>query len=377
MKSKSIYRVLAIIVPVVLALVGCSGLSQEEQLEAKFYATQYAQDPAHNIPPAKYQTLAATALGMYLPPATPTPNMNYTPTMSFYDFSGTQVAQQQAISLTQNAVQAQQERDRLAAEERARREEEEAKQAKETAIAYSHQQTAEARIFYGQQTAQAEGTQMMATAQAQATATMWSWQISQQDTAVAAQATAQVLPTHQIFTMEAMRAQATVQAGEAEKVALAVRRQEMKNVFDAYLPWILIVGAVLVLGRGFAEYVKTRVHSRDEHGAVPLLQLRADNGDTILVKPEELETGIMKVQKDGSVIRYGAMDAQEQSDIKRRNQAIEAIRALPTPYAQTGAKIITSEFNTTHARVTMGSTAPLSSVLDEADRGFLEEAKDG
>jgi hypothetical protein len=142
-----------------------------------------------------------------------------------------------------------------------------------------------------------------------------------------------------------------------------------------YLPWLIVMGGIIMLGRGFGEYVKTRVHARDEHGAVPLLQMKASNGDTILVKAEDLETGVMKVGKDGSVIRYAPMDEREQSDIKRRNQAVEAIRALPTPYAQTGAKIVTSEFSSTHARVTVGNPAPMNPVTDEADQGFLEEIK--
>jgi hypothetical protein len=362
----------------ILLLASCSTLTMEEQLEAKYYATQYAKDPANNIPPPKYQTLAATALGMYLP-ATPvptsTPDPHWTPTMSFYDFSGTQVAQQQNYQMTQNAQQLAVEQARLAAEERARREAEEAKHAQETAIAYSQQQTAEARVWFAQQTANAQSTQIMGTQMAAATATMWAYQIDQQNTAVAGAATAAVQPTHAIWTQNAVYAVQTIEAGEAAKVELAVRRQNMKNIFDALLPWAIVVGAIIVLARGFAEWVKTRVHSRDEHGRVPLIQMKTDSGDTIVVKPELMESSTMKIQKDGAIVRYAPMDTQEQSDINRRAQAVEAIAALPTPYAQTGTKIVTSEFNSTRARVTIGNPASMGPVLDEADRGFLEEAK--
>lgn len=360
----------------VLALMGCSSLTMEEQLEAQFYATQYAKDPSA-IPPPKYQTLAATALGLRLP-ATPvptsTPDPHFTPTMSFYDFSGTQVAQQQAINLTQGAQQLQVERERLAAEERAEREAEEAKRARETAVAYSHQQTAEARVWFAQQTAYAEGTAMMATAQAQATATMWAFQIHEQNTSVAGAATAQVQPTHAIWTQQAVNAIATIERGEADKVALAVERAEMENVFKAYTPWVLIIVVTYILGRGFAEFVKTRVHARDEHGRVPLLQMKSDSGDTIIVKAESLETGLMKVGKDGSVIRYAPMDKQEQSDITRRNQAIEAIAALPVPYAQKGPQMLGAEFGRSTPRVNFHSDTDRSAtpVLDEADSQLME-----
>ncbi len=366
-------RKLLVVVFAFIMLAGCSSLSMQEQLEAQFYATAYARDGV--VPPPKYQTLAATALGMYLPASTPTPNMNWTPTMSFYDFSGTQVAQQQAIGLTQQASQLQIERERLAAEAAAARAATQAYYAERTAEAYRIEMTAQARATYMQGTANAEGTQVMNTAAAAATSTMYVQQLNQQNTAVAQVATSQVLPTHAIWTQNAVNALATIEQGEADKVALAVRRQEMKNVFDAYLPWLLIVGAIVVVARGFGEYVKTRVHARDEHGRVPLIQMKTDSGDTIVIKPELMDGSTMKIQKDGAVVRYAPMDAQEQSDINRRAAAVEAIAALPTPYAQSGAKIITSEFNSTHARVTVGNPLSMGPVLDEADRGFLEEAK--
>jgi len=383
MKLKLIFSTIVILFLLTAALAAC-GLSPNERQEAAMYATLYARDGV--IPPPKYQTLAAEN-GYLLPmSATPIPpptnDPRWTPTMSFYDFSGTQVAQQQNIASTKQAYDREMEMQRLEAEARAEREREEARQAEKTAVAYGLQQTAEARVFYGQQTANAEATYMMSTLQAQATGTSF-WVTADavtavwnnQNTAVAAQATAAIQPTHAVWTQNAVYALATIEQGEADKVALAVRRQNMKNVFDAYLPWLIVVGGIIVLGRGFGEYVKTRVHARDEHGAVPLLQMKTGNGDTILVKAEDLETGLVKVQKDGSIIRYAPMDEREQSDIKRRNQAVEAIRALPTPYAQTGAKIVTSEFSSTHARVTVGNPAPMNPVTDEADQGFLEEIK--
>jgi hypothetical protein len=368
---------------IVLILLGfLSGCGPWTEAEAIYWATQSALG---TIPPPQMQTAAAQYLGLRLtatPAPTSTPAPFYTPTMSFYDFSGTQVAQQQNYQMTQNAQQLALEQSRLAAEERARRDAEEAKHSQETAVAYSQQQTAEARVWFAQQTAFAESTHMMSTVQAQATETA-DWKTAQAITAVyhegltavAGAATAQVLPTHAIWTQNAVYAVQTIEAGEAAKVELAVRRQSVKNIFDALLPWTLTVGAIIVIARGFAEWVKTRVHSRDEHGRVPLIQMKTDSGDTIVVKPELMESSTMKIQKDGAIVRYAPMDTQEQSDINRRAQAVEAIAALPTPYAQSGAKIITGEFNSTRSKVTISNPAATAPALDEADRGFLEEAK--
>lgn len=380
MKSISTFRsgmrVLALCGLFVLLLAGCYGMSEQEKWEAVTFATAYARDPSF-VPPPKYQTIAATALNMHfnVPTTTPTPDPNWTPTMSFMDFSGTQVAQQQAIGLTSQANQLQMERERLAAEAAAARAATQAYYAQVTAEAYRIEVTAQARATYMQGTANAEGTLVMNTAQAAATATT-DMQIRIDATNQAANAaTAQVLPTHAIWTQNAVHAIQTIEQGEADKVELAVRRQKMKNGFDALLPWTLTVGAIIVIARGFGEWVKTRVHARDEHGRVPLIQMRTDSGDTIVIKPELMEGSTMKIQRDGAVVRYEPMDAQEQSDINRRAAAVEAIAALPTPYAQTGAKILTGEFNSSRARVTIGDPHIATSILDEADQGFLEEAK--
>jgi len=357
-------------------LAGCGSLTLEEQVEAQYYATMYAKDPQHNVPPPKYQTLAATALGMYLP-ATPvptsTPDPHWTPTMSGFDFSSTQIAQQQNYQSTQNAMQLQLERERLAAEERARQEAEEAKQALATAIALNLQQTAEARVWFANETAHAESTKMMATAQWQATATMFQWAVNDQATMAAGTATAVQAPTHYVWTQEAIYLQSTVEAGAAAQVELAVIRQQRKNLLDAYLPWALLVAACVVVGYIANRYLATRPHVRDASGAMPLLERRTSAG-IVFIRPDIIETGVVKVGDDGSIVRYAPMDRDEQSDINRRGQAIEAIRALPSPYAGTAQKIMTTEFSRGSTRVTINPNGSMGPALDEAERQFLEEA---
>jgi hypothetical protein len=321
--------------------------------------------------------LAAQYYGVYLPPspvATPTPNYSYTPTMSFYDFSGTQVSQQQNYSMTQNAQQLALEQKRLDAEAQARREAEQAQHAQETAVAYANQQTAEARIFYANQTAAAQSTAMIATAAVQSTATRYQQLMDENSTAVAYAATQNMAPTSIIWTQQAVQMIWTVQAGEAKQVELAVKRQEMKNWMDAYLPWAILICVSIAAAWGFNKFVLTRPFARDEHGAVPLIQRQTSAG-VVIVRPELLETGVMRIDNDGQIHRYQPMDGKEQSDITRRAQAVDAIRALPTPYAATAKGIIGGEFGrSSSARVVINPTPSMGPALDEAEQNFLGDA---
>jgi hypothetical protein len=358
-------------IPLLMAFILSSCLSAREQEEAVFYATQNAQYGV--VPPPKYQTLAATAFNLRLtptpaPPATQ-PMVVGTPTMSFYEFSGTQAAQVQNNAMTSQAQQQQYEMQKLQAEQAA-------EQARQVAQAHSEQMTSQARATYMQGTANAEGTQVQNTAAAQGTATERVFIINSQATANAAAMTAVVQPTSDILTLQAARIQQTVEAGEAEKVELAVQRQQMKNSLDAYLPWAIILVMGYVFGRGFSTWVKTRTHPRDEHGRTQTFTRELSDGGVVIVKPEQMETGIVKLTGDGDVIRYAPMDKEEQSDINRRSQAVEAIAALPVPYAQHGAKMLGGEFGKSTPRVTFRSDNALNPVLDEADSQFLEGASD-
>src|SRR6185436_15614231 len=75
----------------VFLLSGC--LSAQDQVEAQYWATQNAQYGV--VPPAKFQTLAATAYNLRLTSTPSALQVIGTPTMSFYDYSGTQAAQVQ------------------------------------------------------------------------------------------------------------------------------------------------------------------------------------------------------------------------------------------------------------------------------------------
>lgn len=358
-------KMIMLIVLGVFLLSSCASyLTQKEQEEAIFYATQNAQFGV--VPPEKYQTLGAQ-YGLVLtstPQPTSTQNPNWTPTPNAFQYAQTADAQIQANQMTQQALQREYEMQKLKAEQAAIA-------ARETAVVHSANMTAFAQATQVQSTAFAQGTQVMATAYAQGTATQWAYVVNGQASATSMAITQVVAPTHDMLTMRAAMVQQTVEAGEAQKVELAVRAQESTNLFKAWMPLLLIIAVTYVAGRGFQMYVKTRVHPRDEHGRQPLLQRELPDGGVVYVRPEQLESGMVKVSKDGDVIRYAPMDAQEQSDINKRNQFVDGIAALPDTMAPQGPKLLMSGFGQGKPRVNFRMDMSMKPVVGEADEQFL------
>jgi hypothetical protein len=126
-----------------------------------------------------------------------------------------------------------------------------------------------------------------------------------------------------------------------------------------------------VFGHGFQTYVKTRTHPRDEHGRPQTFTRELTDGGVVMVRPEQLESGMVKITADGDVVRYAPMDAQEQSDINKRNQFVEGIAALPDSYAQQAPKLLMSGFGQDKPRVNFRMDMSLSPVVNEADEQFL------
>jgi len=360
-------RSIIILFAIGLVIAGCSGLSPEERIEAEFYATQNAEYGV--IPPPKYQTLAATAYNLILTP-TPLKGPPGTPTMSFYDYSGTQAAQVQNNAMTAQVQQQQYEMQKLQAEQAA-------EQARLAAQAHSDQMTSQAAAIALASTQSAYGTMVANTAIAQSTATERALVMNAAGTGTAAVLTAVVQPTNDILTLQAARIVQTVEAGEAEKVALSVRRQTMKNTFDAFLPWTLTLVLAYVFGRGFSTWVKTRTHARDEHGRTPTLTRELPDGGVIILRPDQMETGVMKLAGDGSVVRYAPMDKEEQSHINKGNIIAEIVGQLPAGQTDAGKNLL-SKFaggqTTQPARIVVSGDGTLKAAIEEADQKLLEEA---
>jgi hypothetical protein len=356
-------------------LVGsCADMSYQEQIQASMCGTAYAADPAH--PSGACQTMGAQ-YGYYMPvtPMPPTQNPYWTPTLSMYDLGITQIAVQQNAAATNQANQLQLQREQMAAEERARQQATAAYYAEETAAAYRVQSTANAQATAMQFELDMQGTQMVATAQAIATATNFQYMLNQQNTAAAAAATNAVAPTHAIMTVTAQAYSDRIKEGEARKVELAVRRQELKNGLDAFAPWLLSIVVLAVSGWGYMKFVKVRPFERDAFGSRPILS-RDVKGGVVYYLPDLAKTGATYVGDDGRVMDYGPIDQQEFPNVMRRAQGIEAIKALPSEMAGAGKQMINIEYGRQGGgRVTISptSTNSMGPVLDEAERNLIED----
>lgn len=347
-------------------LTGCygSGISDSE---ARQVATQAALGTP---PPPKYLTAAAVYLHVTLTPM-PTPYAG-TPTMNIEQYSATMISQQQNIGLTKAALDLIMERERIAALEKEKQSMATAEAAKSTAQAIDAIRTAEAREV-----------QQIATAQQNAANTQSALVFIQQtqaaqgvETQQAAQLTAAVEPTHAMWTVTAVSIQQRISEGQARDVELAVRRQEMKNGFDAYGPWLMVVAVFIVSSEGFKKWLKTRVFKRDEHGKLPTISTEADDGKKVFAKLDLLPVPIFSVDKVGNVDVPPPSDPAEQSAVTRRMQAIEAISFLPSPYAQQGTKMMNTEFGGQKStpNIFTRNNPALSPVLDEAEAQLLEDA---
>jgi hypothetical protein len=295
-----------------------------------------------------------------------------------YDLGMTQIVMQQDSQATAQANQLQLQREQMAAEERARQQATAAYYAEETAAAYRVQSTANAQATDMQFKLDMQGTQMVATAQAIATATYFQHTINQQNTAAAVAATNAVAPTHAIMTVTAQAYSDRIKEGEARKVELAVRRQEMSNGIDALAPWALLVGALAVAGWGYMRFVRMRPFERDQFGNRPTIG-QSVKGGVVYFMPELAESGTTKVLDSGEVVRYAPIDAKEFSNQMRRQQGIEAIRALPSELAGAGRNMINIEYGRQGGgRVTISpaTASSMGPVLDEVDRNLLEDIKD-
>jgi len=197
-----------------------------------------------------------------------------------------------------------------------------------------------------------------------------------QETAVAAVSTKQFQPTADMWTATAVQQDIDIKQGTVTDVSLAVQRQIWKNLFDALLPWALTVCLFYVSARGFQTYMKNRAHERDKHGRSPTLQRELSDGSTLYVKPDQMETAIMKVTRDGEVVRYEPIDKDEQSKINRANSITDIVGQLPIQYAQAGKdllnKFASAESTPPNIKI-VNDAKSLLPVLEEAEGKLVEE----
>jgi hypothetical protein len=358
-------------IAIALALTACgSGISERE---AAIVATDAALGTP---PPAKYQTAAAIYLNLTL---TPTPVPPTVDKVTVIDYAATRAANEMLSLLTKQAGEAETERLKVAEAQAQAAAEQSRLNATARADSLNATMTADARTAQAavdMATAQRADDMTRAAAETKGAMTAVAVATHGAETQAAAITTAEFQPTANMWTSTAVAQEIAIKQGQVADVELAVARQTAKNYFDAFLPWTLTLVAAYVLGRGFQTWVKTRTHPRDEHGRPQTFQRELADGGVVFVRPEQMETGIVKVASDGSVIRYAPMDKGEQSDINRRAQMTDAIAALPMPYARNAQGMMRSEYTAQVGAPSVDivqEARSLSPVLDEAEGKLLEE----
>jgi hypothetical protein len=221
------------------------------------------------------------------------------------------------------------------------------------------QATADQALRFAQATQQrldVEATQaqaklnLQATQQAEATSTAF----------VMTQA---VMPTHNLWTQQAVEQQIIIATNEVELSNLAVQQQRQKNPWEWSLP---MLGAV-VLVIGFLLYVRNHSKVREIKNADGGVDVLILNGETmitprLLPKPVfDIETGQMPDMTDPA----------QQAEIVRRDQGIRALEVMPVNPA--GHAV--SAFNGYFSDTTDAKKIPPVEILKPEDIGhnILEE----
>ncbi len=284
-----------------------------------------------------------------------------TPTISIQDFSGTLIANEQNNALTKQANELAVEVEKARVEQSAINATLQANRMNATSTAG----VATAQAYNGMETAWAAGT---ATLQMQATHSA--------STSTAMAATAAQAPTSAIWTAEAVERAARIQEAEVQNVELARDRQSTKNFADAVLPWTLTVIALYVIGKGFFEWLKNRLITRDEHGKMPVVMRALPDGSIAITRPDLMPTAHVVITPNGEIVTPVPIDMTEQSDVTRRAQITEAISALPIPYARNAPGMMKAEFGGGGGLPLVkiiNDAKALSPVLDEAEASLAEE----
>ncbi|RPI95392.1 MAG: hypothetical protein EHM40_03320 [Chloroflexi bacterium] len=323
---------------------------------------------------AQQQATAAVIFARMTPSPSATSPFT-TPTMSLYELGLTEIAQREDaaaareqqlldLQLTKDANDLALEREKLQVEKlsiQATADEKSrlliAEADNKTAVAYDQMRTAQAADT---RTAVAVGTQGAETQSAISTHAV--------QTSIAATNTAPAIWTQTSLDNRIKEAQ-------AKEVELALQRTQVTNFVKAWGPWALLLACTYVGSTIGIQWVKTRTHARDDHGRTPTIQKETKDG-TILVNPDQLETGLVKIGRDGAVIRYAPMDQQEQTNINRGRSVADIVGQLPPSYGPTGKALAEKFFGVktnNQPRLFVRGDGSLAPAMDEADDRMLQE----
>jgi hypothetical protein len=180
-------------------------------------------------------------------------------------------------------------------------------------------------------------------------------------------ATMQVMPTHDIWTAQAVANAQALSTNEVQLSNLQVEQQRQKNSAEWLVPFLIALACTSVASLYVIRRSRVREVSNDETGVVEGLLL--DN--QIVIRPQLMSGPLMRVDGPDEV------DAKEQSEVTRRAQAVEALLAMPTaaPTANAAAMINNSFGSATAAQrftVLDKTQTPPTQLLGDEARSALD-----
>jgi hypothetical protein len=226
------------------------------------------------------------------------------------------------------------------------------------------QATADQALRFAQATQQridADATQAQARRDAEATSDQARLDLSAtqqaQATSMAFGMTQMVMPTHNLWTQQAVEQEIIIATNEVELSNLAVQQQQQTNTLD----WAVPMGIAAVLTVGLLAFVYSHSQVRevkDAEGNVQVLIYRNQQ----VVTPSLLPKPVLMLETSDMP---DMTSLEEQSEIVRRKQGIEALAAMPVSPAGHGVQAFNDYFGQPEKREQPYEIVDGSSIPDE------------
>lgn len=225
-----------------------------------------------------------------------------------------------------------------------------------------------------QQRIDAEATQAQARLDAEATAEQARLDLKAtqqaQATSTAFMMTQAVMPTHNLWTQQAVEGEIILATNEVELSNLAVQQQRQTNTLD----WAVPMGIAILLTLGLLAYVYGHAQVReikDAEGNVQVIVYRNEK----MVAPGLLPKPVL-------LLNSGEMpdmtDTREQSEIVRRDQMVRALANMPVNPDGHGVAAFNASFGASHSVPYEILDAVPAGLLDpEAEKAIEKDWKEG
>lgn len=218
-------------------------------------------------------------------------------------------------------------------------------------------------------TVEADRAQATSTAQAQGTSTAQAL-IGQTATQQAQMTVTAEYRTQQAPVIEAQR---TAIFAEAQAAELAASRERMTNLLIAFVPWVLGIGAFLLIGFVVIRRSGIGTILPDENGLMPGVVLISGKQKQLIL-PDRMFSPVLTVDQEG-VKAPQLVDSERQEGTTRRAQAVQAINALPMGQQNRGTSLMNQTFMPVQARpsIEVMDAGQVRPWVDEVEERLDEE----